>query len=344
MSKSLASLLQQPEETITKAIHELEALNGHPSHDARLLAEISQKVRQKVSQLKLDPDDTTGEELYHSLLSRFKSDSQQLDKALGLEPGGDLNSRLAAATELIKHAEVVPERWALKQAVLCQIFRAHPPTKTMKALHYRSLESMLRRQDLSAVFIAAGYLESATWHKKISRIISQTQSNDFEMRQVRIVNLPEAVSSIGKGPVNGVINDEALAAVAVWPSEKMARASTLSLAAQLVEGLNKLDCQIPISDIVKLHPSLHWWRNNEHLINLHKDKPVSLNLLDIDKNYQNQALFGSHDSQAAQASLWQRLCSAYENQANILHDLSASDSKNKFKLPVAQMAPEYIQI
>jgi hypothetical protein len=64
MSKNLAHLLNQPEALVELAINKLEHLNGYESTDVRLLAEINNKVRTKTKELGLDPDDTTGPELY----------------------------------------------------------------------------------------------------------------------------------------------------------------------------------------------------------------------------------------------------------------------------------------
>src|SRR3954469_8968798 len=132
MSKSLASLLQQPEQTITKAIHELEALNGHPSHDARLLAEVSQTNARKLSQLGLDPTDTTDGELYHCLLVKYDKDSQHFDKVLDLKLKDGIEPRTAKAAQLIAQIMDLPEQWGLKKTALRKILRDQPPVKTMK--------------------------------------------------------------------------------------------------------------------------------------------------------------------------------------------------------------------
>ncbi len=70
MSKILAQLVQKPEAYVAKIIDELEAKNGSPSEDVRLLAENSVKSRAKLMDLRLDPNDTTEQELYHALLVR----------------------------------------------------------------------------------------------------------------------------------------------------------------------------------------------------------------------------------------------------------------------------------
>jgi hypothetical protein len=43
MNKRISRLLGEPEAKVTKLISELEAKNGHPSHDVRMIAENVQK-------------------------------------------------------------------------------------------------------------------------------------------------------------------------------------------------------------------------------------------------------------------------------------------------------------
>ncbi len=82
MSKTLAKLLDQPEVLVEGLIKKLENFSTFNSTDIRLLADSNNKVRSKTVDLGLDPDDTTGPELYHSLLVRFAHDEQKFSKSL----------------------------------------------------------------------------------------------------------------------------------------------------------------------------------------------------------------------------------------------------------------------
>ena len=70
MSKAVANLLGKTEKEVAKAILTLEKLCGQPSEDIRLVNASRQKIKNKTSQLGLDPNDTTGPELYHALLAK----------------------------------------------------------------------------------------------------------------------------------------------------------------------------------------------------------------------------------------------------------------------------------
>jgi hypothetical protein len=79
MSKKLSELLGQPEALVETAVKKLEHLNGFESTDIKLLAEINNKVRAKTKELGLDPDDTTGAELFHALQVKLADDEERLN-------------------------------------------------------------------------------------------------------------------------------------------------------------------------------------------------------------------------------------------------------------------------
>ena len=78
MSKLLSDLLGAAEPMFSLAIKQLEADSGNPSADIRLTAEITGKVYLKTQELGLDPDDTTGRELYHALLNLIEKQDEHL--------------------------------------------------------------------------------------------------------------------------------------------------------------------------------------------------------------------------------------------------------------------------
>jgi hypothetical protein len=83
MGRVLAGLIDQPEALVELAVKKLEHMSGFQSEDVRLLAQIEQTARAKTTQLGLDPDDTTGPELYYGLIAKLAKDeaSLNLDRA-----------------------------------------------------------------------------------------------------------------------------------------------------------------------------------------------------------------------------------------------------------------------
>src|SRR3989304_1942100 len=97
MSAHLSKLVGKAEEEVAQFINRMEDRFGYPSVDVRLLAEINQIAKQKVAELGLDPHDTTGEELYHALCAKFDRDSRQIDRAIGISSGMNLDQRISRA-------------------------------------------------------------------------------------------------------------------------------------------------------------------------------------------------------------------------------------------------------
>lgn len=72
MSKILQKLLDAPEPMFSVGLAQLEKTTGHSGIDARLIADIIEKSHHIMRQLGLDIKDTTGHELYLSLMSAVK--------------------------------------------------------------------------------------------------------------------------------------------------------------------------------------------------------------------------------------------------------------------------------
>jgi hypothetical protein len=72
MSASLAQLLGKTDIAIGSFIGGMENMSGYPAEDNRLLSEVIAGSIVKVGDLGLDPADTTGRELYHALMIRYR--------------------------------------------------------------------------------------------------------------------------------------------------------------------------------------------------------------------------------------------------------------------------------
>jgi hypothetical protein len=348
MSQAIASLIGQSESLVAKAIKELEQLNGYPSHDARMLGENSHRLRQKLSQLNLDPDDTKAPELYHSLLAKFDNDSRHFDGVLGLGPDDSLTRRIDVAIELVDHIVRLPENWALKRSVARQILQASPPVKTMKRLRYRSLTSMLRREELSAIYLIAPYLESAAWRRAVAKQIAARDSIDYERRPVAIVNLPAIIGQGSAGPTWFVTSDQAMVSLAVWPSQGLAKAPVITIALLLLAASEELESRYQLATIGQLNPLFRWWADAGHLISSHQSKPVSLNLLDVALNHLNSTPFNGATIEEGARQFWSELNRRYALQPAVLSQPAPGynfDSQTfKLKLPNTQLASDYVEI
>jgi len=189
MTRVLAELLRAEQPRFNHLLQQLERASGRPSHDIRLTSELSQRLRTKISELGLDPSDTTSAELYHALLERFGNDEQHLRQHLRITPDTKPEETIKIihryAAKQIKQQQVL----ALKPAVARKLLKRNPPKRAMKQLSYRSLDSMLKHEAPAHIYAAAALFETKTWRKKFLDQYSQLQSTDFEVRDC-IVSLP----------------------------------------------------------------------------------------------------------------------------------------------------------
>jgi hypothetical protein len=65
--------------------------------------------------------------------------------------------------------------------------RNHPPRKLMKNLSYRSVESMLKRENICTLFAYLTEVESTRWLNVLWKDLAKITPSDFEVREVAIV-------------------------------------------------------------------------------------------------------------------------------------------------------------
>jgi hypothetical protein len=318
MSKPISQILNHPERAVAKAIAKLEDKNGYPSHDVRLTAENIQKVRSKLAELNLDPDDTTGEELYQALMVRFQEDSRRFDEHFGMHAHG-FDEKSSKAFELVSKNADLPERWVMKASWAKSLLRQHPPKRVMKQLHYRSIDSMLKRENLAEIYLGIEFIESPTWNKAHFKLASSLESTAFERRPVILASLASDKWGLTDGEPKGAYSND-YGVLGVLPTNKLSQISLLSLVVMLIDELSSFG-QIKLSEIAaKLSPAAAWWSETDCLMANLAGEPVSLNLKDVADCHVSSASYKDRISQAGQKSFWRELLSRYENQIGIDED------------------------
>ncbi|HET7827282.1 MAG TPA: hypothetical protein VFK97_00245, partial [Candidatus Saccharimonadales bacterium] len=337
MSQALARLLEQPEEVISKMISRLEAKNGYPSHDVRATAENIQAIRKKISQLKLDPDDTTAEELYQALLNKFEADARRFDEHFGLS-GQNYDQKIQTAIELVSNNATLPQAWALKNTPAKQLLRQHQPKRVMKQLGYRSVDSLIKRENLAELYLAIEFIESPAWNKLHFKLASQLDTTCFESRPLKLRAL---TSRWGVWQADEpYLASSDYGALGLLPTDKTIEMSLLGLVVLL---LDEIGVQPSLS--AELSPSAGWWTETDCLVASLADRPVALNLKDIALSHVAKAELSEHDCATAQKHFWRELLSRYENHLPIDEDAMADwrPPVMSLNLPLNQPAFEYAE-
>lgn len=188
MTRFLSQALGAREPAFSKGISALEQAAGRPSTDIRLTGEIMQRMRAKIVALGLDPNDTTGEELYSALQERLKQDEAKLRQALNIDQAAAPDDVVASIRQFLEKHEMPKKVFALKASVAKRLLKKKLPKAAMKQLGYRSADSMLKHETVAALYAAALIAEPAAWHKSFREQYTKLSSSDFEMRDLAFVH------------------------------------------------------------------------------------------------------------------------------------------------------------
>lgn len=189
MTRVLAELLERSGPDFQLHLQQLEHSAGRPNHDIRLSSRVQQAMQAKLQELGLDSHDTTGPELYAVLGERLKADERRFAAALQGSGGGSSDASTDAGEYLARTLTQMlgPSRcFALKNSVAKKLLKLQVPKKTMRALGYRSADSMLKHETAASLFAAAWLIESEQWTKKMLAAYAKLLPTDFETRPIAI--------------------------------------------------------------------------------------------------------------------------------------------------------------
>lgn len=187
MAKILRDLLDAEEPIFSLSLKQLEKASGDSGEDARLIGEIARKMRESTEQLGLDPEDTTGHELYRALLSRIAMDNERITKLIGGTDPDDVRHMVPLMVAAVDKMKLNRTCWVLKRSVAKQLLHQMPPKKLMEHLGYRSLDSMLKHEDIDEVYTALRFSEGGEWLNEYNELFKTVKPSDFEVRDIRII-------------------------------------------------------------------------------------------------------------------------------------------------------------
>lgn len=194
MTRFLSAALQAEEPQFRNGIRQLESANGNPSTDIRFSSEISRATQNKLRELGLDPNDTTGAELYHALQQKVAVDDARLTKYLRTQAAIHVSAEadvVAGMIQSIRQLPSVKSCFGLKTSRVKAILKDIPPKKAMKRLGYRSLNSFLKHESPALALAAAWLCEGETWQKRLLASYKTLRSHDFEARSIALIK-PES--------------------------------------------------------------------------------------------------------------------------------------------------------
>ncbi len=183
MSKIIAELLGVQNHKLAGFVERLEHASLRPGVDVRLGVEIAAQTRAHIKALSLDAQDTTARELFFVLKHKLSADDVRMKIALSLHPHDHSKNteKLAIAATNLSARDMC---LGLTSAGTKRILKSLPPKKTLKLLKYRSLDSVIKRQDSRVLYALACVIENETWHSQVRAKIRRLNTKDITWQPV----------------------------------------------------------------------------------------------------------------------------------------------------------------
>ncbi len=246
MAKILRDLLDAEEPLFSLALRQLEVASGEHGRDVRLVGEIAEKMRAATTALGLDPDDTTGAELYAAQLARIVRDNKRLAKRVGGTDPDDVDEMLPLMVKAVKKLPISFDCWVIRRSVAKKMLRAMPPRNLMKQLGHRSVDSMLKHEPIDELYVALRFSEGEEWLRGYNKLLAQLTPSDFETRPISFVTMDhgkyvELASSFVKKKRHNVTHMKELGTIVIVPTkEKHIRGLTLMTLPLLLHYINEV--------------------------------------------------------------------------------------------------------
>lgn len=187
--KLISELLNAKEPLFSLSLKQLEKASHNKGVDIQLGTEILEKAHRAMDELKLDRKDTTGGELYQALINRAKADDERLAKVLGAKDPTNVEEIVTLGIEKAKKTDMPTSCWVLKKSVAKEFLRKTPPKNIMKKLGYRSIDSMLKNENIAEIYGALRFAEDGDWLNEFNEQYKTVTPSDFETREIEIVQM-----------------------------------------------------------------------------------------------------------------------------------------------------------
>lgn len=243
MSSLIADILQAQQPEFSQRIEKLEKLAGRPGSDIKLSLKLKNSWPKAIKKLGLDPGDTSGEEFYEALKRKLHKDNERIAEMIGVKDGDTSEAVIKKTTDYINKKIKMPDVWQLKGTFLRRIIRKHPPKILMKAVGYRSVDSILKREQLAEV-IALGRTLDHKWYEKISEEYKRCEPTDIEQKKVKVIAVAQKrlgrinkTIQMSEGQVTGV---NELGSIVIIPPQNRFAADVIASVVVLIEALREI--------------------------------------------------------------------------------------------------------
>lgn len=259
MARVLAELLGAAEPGFRQQLARLEQAAGLPSADIKLMMQVVNETRAKIRELGLDPHDTTGPELYQALQTRLRTDESRVRESLGVLTVGSPTEVLEAVKRKLDKLEVQKHAFVLKQTAMRQLIKKLQPKATMKALGYRSMDSMLKHEPVPQLLAATLLIESPEWHRRRLDAYKKFSPRNFETRAVSIYvptakQWPKLAAQHVAASKHNIVALSELGAVVLLPLEEDLSGLAITTMLLSIDALNDIRARSSFLKLQQVRP------------------------------------------------------------------------------------------
>lgn len=191
MCRLLAELTQTDLRLMAETVRRLEHHAGAPAVDIRLTADIQAQIHLKIRSLGLDPHDTHPKELYVALQNLAAVHENFLKKKFGYDKNKPSSEFAGSVEHIFNRLRFNRRSWLIRLSVLRRLLREQPPKQLVKALGYRTADSMLKREPVEVMLFFALQTEGAIWQQQFDKQLQKLSAVNFEERLIEAKTLNE---------------------------------------------------------------------------------------------------------------------------------------------------------
>lgn len=169
------------------ALQQLERASGRQGTDARLIGDMHAEAHERIRHMGLDPADSTGPEVYQALLARMAEDNMRVAKLVGADDIDNVRHIVPFLVAAVEKLNINRSCWVLKHAVAKRLLKQMPPEKLMAHLGYRSIDSMLKQENIDEMYTALRFSEGGEWLNAYNELFKTITPSDFEIRDLSVI-------------------------------------------------------------------------------------------------------------------------------------------------------------
>ncbi len=195
--EKISKILRTDKDTVRLLEEKLSASTGKKNVIEKIVEENETQIRSRLDFLGIGRK-ITAKEIYDALISKIEADDSKLFKVLGsplVTAPNDWQRVLKIAQSIAGN----PKGFFLKKEKAVEFLKNQPPLKILGALGYKSVDEMIKKENIFEIFSALRFVEGSDWLNKIFfKQYENLKSSDFEEREIEVLALPEKWAKIAQ--------------------------------------------------------------------------------------------------------------------------------------------------